>query len=298
MALSSALERLQSSIYITLVLLLPGVFAQTSGSAVTYVIYISIAVGFFVIIGIIFFVKKCYQNPESSCYKCKATFPLNETDPNAAYNSLSAQQKENFQRLVQTGVADTAMVTQDDVNRNGWHTPPEKENQVIQDLHVDMMDEERAKYGPREHIVFSYHNSVYQDVKDLRMRLKRERYRVWFQAEQIGTANVADPTKAEKTAKAIDGAAVVVPVLTEEYEHDIDCKKEIQYADRLKKTLIPVRMQKKYRPDGWLAFLLGNTLFHDMANPGTYQVNVDNFLEALEQSAQTAKIAEDDFDET
>ena len=57
----------------------------------------------------------------------------------------------------------------------------------------------------------------------------------------------------------------------------------MEYAGRFKKALVPVRIEKKYRPDGWLAFMLGNTLFHDLSNRETCKEQTKNFLEALEE---------------
>ncbi|XP_067947599.1 uncharacterized protein [Watersipora subatra] len=271
---------------------------QAKAQDATY-IYIGAVAGGVLLCSVGAYIVKLCMTPESACYKCGCSSPPNAIDDDgnlntAEYNQLSEGQKKMFDSTGVTIGAGNFRSTVDDVDRSGWHEPPERANQVVEDLHIDMMDEARANERPREHILFTYEPSILDDLRTFRRRLKRERYRVWFDEEQLDE-RVTDRVGA--IAKAIDKAAVIVPVLTEKYEEDSKCRKEIEYADRIKKTLVPVRMQKKYRPSGWLAFLLGNTLFHDLANEGTYQANIDNFLEAMESVGKNAKIADDDFDD-
>ena len=69
---------------------------------------------------------------------------------------------------------------------------------------------------------------------------------------------------------------------------------EIEYADKSKKPLVPVRMEKKFRPTKWLSFILGQTLWHDLSNPETYDDQLENFLEALAKSGAAAVITEEE----
>lgn len=40
-------------------------------------------------------------------------------------------------------------------------------------------------------------------------------------------------------------------------------------------------MQAKYRPDGWLGFLLGSTYFYDMTKEEELESKIQDFLKAL-----------------
>ena len=56
---------------------------------------------------------------------------------------------------------------------------------------------------------------------------------------------------------------------------------EAEYANFLQKKKVPVRLQPKYRPDGWLGFLLGSTYFYDLSKSEEYEQKVVDFLKAL-----------------
>ena len=42
------------------------------------------------------------------------------------------------------------------------------------------------------------------------------------------------------------------------------CSLEAEYAFRLHRPIVPLRVESKYRPDGWLGALIGNKLYFDI----------------------------------
>ena len=61
---------------------------------------------------------------------------------------------------------------------------------------------------------------------------------------------------------------------------------EAEYAHHLHRKLVPVRMQPKYRPDGWLGFLLGSTYFYDLTKEEEYEKKVMELVKALGEDAK------------
>ena len=61
---------------------------------------------------------------------------------------------------------------------------------------------------------------------------------------------------------------------------------EAEYGHLLKKKFVPLRMQPKYRPDGWLGFLLGSTFFYDLTKENEYESKVQDFLKALDDNGK------------
>ena len=55
------------------------------------------------------------------------------------------------------------------------------------------------------------------------------------------------------------------------------CVSEAEYARDANKVLIPLRLQPKYNPDGWLADLVGSKLFFDLSR----MENVDKMIPNL-----------------
>ena len=56
---------------------------------------------------------------------------------------------------------------------------------------------------------------------------------------------------------------------------------EGEYAFKLRKPIVPLRVEVKYLPDGWLGALVGNSLFFDISTPDKLKINFDNFVREL-----------------
>lgn len=63
---------------------------------------------------------------------------------------------------------------------------------------------------------------------------------------------------------------------------------EAEYAYKLNKEFIPIRMQSKYIADGWLGMLLGTKFFYDLTKPNIYESKIKDLLEAI---GTTGKLA-------
>ena len=64
--------------------------------------------------------------------------------------------------------------------------------------------------------------------------LKKSGYRVWIDVEQMqGEMN-------KRMAEAVEGAAVVCPVLTSRYKGSANCMKELNYTDQRGCDILPI----------------------------------------------------------
>jgi hypothetical protein len=62
--------------------------------------------------------------------------------------------------------------------------------------------------------------------------------------------------------------------MSEEYRKSNYCRAEAHYAFQRQRKIVPVLLQKHYRPDGWLLFLIGQLLYVDF--------NKHEFVRAME----------------
>ena len=51
--------------------------------------------------------------------------------------------------------------------------------------------------------------------------------------------------------------------MSEQYRKSNYCRAEAQYAFQKQLHIVPILLQKHYKPDGWLAFLVGSVLYVD-----------------------------------
>lgn len=53
-------------------------------------------------------------------------------------------------------------------------------------------------------------------------------------------------------ADAVEKSAIVLLCMSRKYKESPNCRTEAEYAYKLEKTLIPLKVEKSYEPDGWL----------------------------------------------
>ena len=52
-------------------------------------------------------------------------------------------------------------------------------------------------------------------------------------------------------AEGVGNAAVIIPFMTEQYEASTNCKLELKFSQQTGVPIVPVMMQKDYKPQGW-----------------------------------------------
>ena len=57
---------------------------------------------------------------------------------------------------------------------------------------------------------------------------------------------------------------------------------EAEYTFQLHKDIIPLMMENKYRPDGWLGFIVGSKFWIDFSEKQKLDVNADKLVRELE----------------
>ena len=56
---------------------------------------------------------------------------------------------------------------------------------------------------------------------------------------------------------------------------------EAEYTYQLHKDIIPLMMDGKYRPDGWLGFIVGSKFWIDLSEKHKLDSNVDKLVKEL-----------------
>ncbi|CAF0834036.1 unnamed protein product [Adineta steineri] len=100
------------------------------------------------------------------------------------------------------------------------------------------------------HIMISYSHKEKVLCKQLYDELIKNGYRVWIDFDQMH-GNVMDAM-----AQAIDRSEIIIICMSEQYRQSNFCRAEAHYAFQRQRRIVPVLMQKHYKPDGWLLFLI------------------------------------------
>jgi hypothetical protein len=85
----------------------------------------------------------------------------------------------------------------------------------------------------------------------------------------------------ECMAHAVEQSCIVIICMSEKYKQSPNCQSEAEYAYRLKKPFVPILLQSKYKPDGWLGMLLGTRLYIDFTK-NDFESNYKKLVKEIE----------------
>ena len=125
------------------------------------------------------------------------------------------------------------------------------------------------------HVMISYQWDSQEVLVEVKNRLQASGYRVWMDLEQMGGSTL------ETMAKAVEKSSVVLICVSERYKESPNCRSEAEYAYQLRKDIIPLMMQRNYKPDGWLGMLLGTKFWIDFNSKHIVKTGVTKLIKEL-----------------
>ena len=125
------------------------------------------------------------------------------------------------------------------------------------------------------HVMISYQWDSQEVLVEVKNRLQASGYRVWMDLEQMGGSTL------ETMAKAVENSSVVLVCVSERYKESPNCRSEAEYTYKLGKDIIPLMMQRNYKPDGWLGMLLGTKFWIDFQSKHIVKTGVTKLIKEL-----------------
>ena len=86
-------------------------------------------------------------------------------------------------------------------------------------------------------------------------QLIKDGFRVWIDKEHMHGATMI------AMANAIENSNVVLICMSDAYKQSVDCQSEAHYAFERKRHLIPLIMEPKYKPNGWLGIIVSGKIY-------------------------------------
>ena len=127
----------------------------------------------------------------------------------------------------------------------------------------------------RNHVMISYQWDSQEVLVEVKNRLQASGYRVWMDLEEMGGSTL------ETMAKAVENSSVILICLSERYKESPNCRSEAEYTYKLGKDIIPLMMQRNYKPDGWLGMLLGTKFWIDFHSKHVVKTGVTKLIKEL-----------------
>ncbi|KAL4227784.1 hypothetical protein ACF0H5_013220 [Mactra antiquata] len=136
--------------------------------------------------------------------------------------------------------------------------------------------------GPKkksQHIMISYCWGDKENVLRIYEILNKEGYRLWIDVHNMAQyTNILDGM-----AQAIEDAYAVIICFSEKYKNSQNCRTEANYVFQLQKKIVPLKMQRGYKPDGWLGILIGARLYIEFSPHYDFDTQMGKLRENLSE---------------
>ncbi|CAH1794188.1 unnamed protein product, partial [Owenia fusiformis] len=142
----------------------------------------------------------------------------------------------------------------------------------ISDAQNDKLASSSTQTG---HVMISYSWSNQKQVLEISEYIRKAGYKVWLDVDQIEGSTI------EAMANAVENAHVVLVCMSQAYKDSPNSRAEAEYAYQLRKEVVPLKLQRNYRPDGWLGFVVGSRLFFDFSGKYTFESRIDGLMKEL-----------------
>ncbi len=110
------------------------------------------------------------------------------------------------------------------------------------------------------HIMISYCWESKLLCRKIYERLQNDKYRVWIDENEMYGSII------ERMAEAIENSEIILMCMSTGYKKSLNCQVEAEYAYKRNKTIVPLVLGSKYKPDGWLGLIAGNKLYIHFAD--------------------------------
>ena len=167
--------------------------------------------------------------------------------------------------------------------------PPEEETKKEDGTtqNVGLSQEDMQKLGAIENakaqVMLSYEWHHQAQVMQLKEQLNARGFNVWMDVDRMMGSTL------EAMAAAIESSDAIIMCISGRYKESQACRTEAEYAYTRKKTLIPVKVEKGYSPDGWLGILVGSKLYYNVYNSDMMTQAIPGIVTAVEAIHNDAK---------
>ena len=92
---------------------------------------------------------------------------------------------------------------------------------------------------------------------------------------------IPSPPPPGESLSPLKDSSVVLVCVSERYKESPNCRSEAEYTYKLGKDIIPLMMQRNYKPDGWLGMLVGTKFWIDFHSKHVIEQGVTKLIKEL-----------------
>ncbi|CAF1335052.1 unnamed protein product, partial [Didymodactylos carnosus] len=106
-------------------------------------------------------------------------------------------------------------------------------------------------------IMISYSHKDQQLCHQIYDQLIKHNFRVWIDKQNMHVGVL------QSMSSAVENSEIVLLCMSDAYVESPSCEQEANYAWQLKRHLIPLKVKKKFKADGWLGILISGKIYID-----------------------------------
>ena len=106
-------------------------------------------------------------------------------------------------------------------------------------------------------IMISYSHSNKELCYKIHQSLLQANFRVWLDFENMYGSTI------QSMAIAIESSEMILVCMSNPYKQSVYCRSEAEYAYTRQRHIIPIVMENRYRPDGWLGLICASKMYVD-----------------------------------
>ncbi|XP_046563068.1 uncharacterized protein LOC124271941 [Haliotis rubra] len=137
------------------------------------------------------------------------------------------------------------------------------------------------------HAMISYQWADQKLVLKIKESLRQKGYRIWMDVDHMEGSTL------QTMAEAVQNASVVLVCMSERYKLSQNCRSEAEYAFSLEKKIVPLLMQRAYKPDGWLGMIKGTKLFFDFSGKYPFDQKLTDLVKELGEHGKTQQLTDE-----
>ncbi len=127
------------------------------------------------------------------------------------------------------------------------------------------------------HVMISYNWTHQELALKLRDHLSAKGQNVWIDVEKMSGDTL------QRMAEAVENRHAMISCISNKYFESQPCRQEASYANKLKKKIIFVKVEKDYTPKGWLGIITSSKLHYEAHIPDLLEANIQGILKAIDE---------------
>lgn len=136
------------------------------------------------------------------------------------------------------------------------------------------------------HVMISYSHDDTKIVKPIYDAIVKAGYKVWIDFDMVKGGDLDD-----EIAKAVENSMVVLICVSSSYKSSSECREEAGYVKTCGRPIIPLKLDRQYKPDGWLGKICASKFFYEFSEKHPFKETVPKLLHEISEiySSSTVK---------